>query len=225
MDRSSDRLQRAGFDLSVGVGVHHLVAPSSHGGQSKSVVPFREFAPVGRIQQLHRLALLGQMRLDLLVDGGVEEEGENDGRRPVDGHRDRGVGVAQIKAGVEALGVVGRGDGDPRVAHFAPNVGATSGVPSVERDRVEGGGETNVVLALAQVVEAAVGALGLAFTGEHAGRQLVGALEREHAGGVGEVARCILLRDEGVQLAVVLGLGQRHEECSNAPAIRSWSAP
>ena len=65
-------------------------------------------------------------------------------------------------------------------------------------------------MALAQVVEAAVGALGLAFTGEHAGRQLVGALEREHAGGVGEVPGGVLLRDEGVQLAVVLGFGQRH---------------
>ena len=59
-------------------------------------------------------------------------------------------------------------------------------------------------------MEAAVGALGLAFAGEHAGRQLVGALEREHAGRVGEVARCVFLGDELVQLAVVLGLGQGH---------------
>ena len=165
------------------------------------------------------------MGLNLLVDGGVEEEGQNDGRRPVDGHRDRGVGVAQVKAGVEALGVVGRGDGDARVAHLAPNVGAASGVPSVEGDRVKGGGEANVVLALAQVVEAAVGALGLAFTGEHAGRQFVGALEREHAGRVGEVAGCVFLGDEGVQLAVVLGLGQGTRGMFGAPAIRWWSGP
>ena len=47
LDRSSHRLQRTGFDFSVGPSVHHFVAPSSHGGQSKPVVPFREFAPVG----------------------------------------------------------------------------------------------------------------------------------------------------------------------------------
>ena len=87
----------------------------------------------------------------------------------VDGHRDRSVGVAQVKAGIEALGVVGRGDGDARVAHLAPNVGATSGVPSVQRYGIKSGGEADVVLALAQVVEATVGALGLAFAGEHAG--------------------------------------------------------
>ena len=139
LDRSTHRLQRSCLDFSVGVSVHHLVAPSSHGGQSKPVVPLREFSTVGRIQQLRRLALLGEVGFHLLVDGGVEEEGENDGRRPVDGHRDRGVGVAQIKAGVEPLGVVGRGDGDPRVAHLAPNVRTASGVPSVESDRVKSG--------------------------------------------------------------------------------------
>ncbi len=63
-------------------------------------------------------------------------------------------------------------------------------------------------MALAQVVEAAVGALGLAFSGEHAGRQFVGSLEREHAGRVGEVARSVFLRDEFEQLTVVLGFGQ-----------------
>ena len=47
LDRSTHRLQGSCLDLSVGVSVHHLVAPSSHGGQSKPVVPFREVAPVG----------------------------------------------------------------------------------------------------------------------------------------------------------------------------------
>ena len=208
LDRSTHRLEGSCLDLSVGLGVHHFVAPSSHGGQSKPVVPFGEFASVGRVKQLHRLALLDQVGFHLLVDGSVEEEGENDGRWPVDGHRDRGVGVAQIKAGVEPLGVVGRGDGNTGIADLAPNVRAASRVPSVERDRVKGRGKTNVVLALAQVVEAAVGALGLAFTCKHAGRQFVGSLEREHTGRVGEVSRSILFRDEFVQLPVVLGLGQ-----------------
>ena len=170
LDRPSDRLQGSCLDFSVGGSVHHFVASSSHGGQTKSVVAFGEFASVGRVKQLHRLALLDQVGFHLLVDGSVEEEGENDGRWPVDGHRDRGVGVAQIKAGVEPLGVVGRGDGNTGIADLAPNVRAASGVPSVERDRVKGRGKTNVVLALAQVVEAAVGALGLAFTCKHAGR-------------------------------------------------------
>ena len=47
LDRSTHRLQGSCLDFSVGFGVHHFVAPSSHGGQSKPVVAFREFAAVG----------------------------------------------------------------------------------------------------------------------------------------------------------------------------------
>ena len=47
LDGSSHRLQGSCLDFRVSLGVHHFVAPSSHGGQSKPVVAFRESAAVG----------------------------------------------------------------------------------------------------------------------------------------------------------------------------------
>jgi hypothetical protein len=40
LDRSTNRLQGSCLDLSVGLGVHHFVAPSSHGRETKPVVSF-----------------------------------------------------------------------------------------------------------------------------------------------------------------------------------------
>ena len=96
----------------------------------------------------------------LLAGRGVEEEGEQHRRRAVDGHRDRGFGVAQVEARVELLGVLDGADRDPRLADLAVDVGAGVGVGAVEGDRVEGGGEAGGGLALGQQVEARVGTLG-----------------------------------------------------------------
>ncbi len=58
--------------------------------------------------------------------------------------------------------------------------------------------------ALAQQLEAPVGAEGIALAGEHARRVLVLALEGEGAGGVGEAARHVVQQQPLQQLAVVL---------------------
>ena len=88
--------------------------------------------------------------------------------------------------------------------------GRSVGVAAVERDRVERGRQPGGRLALGEQVEAAVGAERVALAGEHAGRVLALALEREHAGGEREVAGQVLRAQEAQQLAVVVVAGQRH---------------
>ncbi len=133
-------------------------------------------------------ARLDQLLARLLAGGGVEEEGQQHRRRAVDGHRDRGLGVAEVEARVQPFGVLDGADRDPGLADLAPDVGAGVGVLAVEGDRVEGGGEAVDGLAVGEEVEALVGALGAALAREHPGRQLGGAFEGEDAGGVGEGA-------------------------------------
>jgi hypothetical protein len=59
-----------------------------------------------------------------------------------------------------------------------------------------------------QQLEALVGAEGIAFAGEHAGRVFALALEGEGAGGVGEAARHVVQHQPLEDLAVVLVLRQ-----------------
>src|SRR3546814_10225258 len=73
------------------------------------------------------------------------------------------------------LHVVQRGDVDAGVADLAVDVRARRGVLAVQGDGVEGGGQARGRLADRQVMEAAVGALGRAFAGEHADRIFAGA--------------------------------------------------
>src|SRR5690606_40459825 len=49
-------------------------------------------------------AVLTDVLLALLVDGGVEEERQDGRRRAVDGHGHRGLRVAEVETGVELLG-------------------------------------------------------------------------------------------------------------------------
>ena len=77
-------------------------------------------------------AVLGDKLFDLLIKGCIEETGQDNGRRPVDGHGHRGAGRAQVKAVVEHLHVVQGGDGHARVADFAVNIGPLIRVAAVE---------------------------------------------------------------------------------------------
>src|SRR5690606_8724707 len=88
-------------------------------------------------------------------------------RRAVDGHGDAGGRRAQVETGVQLLHVVQGRDVDAGVADLAVDVRALGRVLAVQGDAVEGGGQACGRLAQAQVVEAAVGALGRAFAGEH----------------------------------------------------------
>ena len=63
-------------------------------------------------------------RVELLVDGGVEEHGQDRRRRTVDRHRHRRRRVAQVEAGVEHLHVVEGRDRHAGVADLAVDVGA-----------------------------------------------------------------------------------------------------
>ena len=127
------------LDLSVGVGVHHLVAPSTTvakpnrcAPQSSPGRPYPAVSPVCLVRpRAHRWSMAALKK-------------KASGRRPVDGHRDRGVGVAQVKAGVEALGVVGRRWRPPGATPAPRGVGR---VPSPGSDQKRW---ADVVLALAQ---------------------------------------------------------------------------
>ena len=65
-------------------------------------------------------------------------------------------------------------------------------------------------------MEAAVGALGGAFAGEHPGRVLGGALEGEHAGGEGVLAGQVLAAEPGGE--VLPGAGARERDLGHAVA-------
>ena len=128
-----------------------MVAGDTEEEQAQSVVALRQFAGVARARQalllvervdlgvdLVRHTLLADVQLALLIDRGVQEEREQHRRGAVDGHRDRGLGRAQVEARVKPLGVVERGHTHAGVADFAVDVGATCRILAVQGDRVEG---------------------------------------------------------------------------------------
>ncbi len=110
LHRAAHRLQGLRPDPRIGLRVHERVPTTAHRRKAEAVVTFGQIAAVGPVFDGQRLALLGEVPLDLLVDGGVEEEGEDDGRGSVDRHADARVAIAQIEARVQPLGVVHRGD-------------------------------------------------------------------------------------------------------------------
>ncbi len=148
-------------------------------------------------------ALRLQVALDLLVDRGIHEHRQDHRRRSVDGHGDRGRGQAQIEARVELLHVIEGCDRDAGIAGAPVDIRAGVGVLAVERGGIERGREAHGTVAVRQVVEAPVGALRCAFTGEHARRVLFFAPVGIHAAGIGIGARQILREDEAQHLAPV----------------------
>ncbi len=144
LHRATHRLQGLRLDPRVGRCVHECVPTTADGREAEAVVPLGQIAAVGPVFEGQRLALLGEVPLDLLVDGGVEEEGEDDGRGAVDRHADARVAVAQVEARVEPLCVVHGRDGDARVADLAPHVRPLGRVTAVQGDGVESGGEADV---------------------------------------------------------------------------------
>ena len=137
-------------------------------------------------------AVLLKEVLDLLVDGRVEEHRQDRGRGPVDRHRDRCRGGAQVEARIELLHVVQRGDRDAGGAHLAVDVGAWVGVAAVQRDAVEGRRQPLGGQAEADEVKPLVGAFGRSLAREHARRVLPFPLQRKDAGREGKLARQVL---------------------------------
>jgi hypothetical protein len=153
--------------------------------------------------------IFAQVFFDVLVDGGVHEHRQDHRRGAVDGHGDGGAGRAEVEAGVELLHVVERGDVDAGVADLAVDVRARRRVFAVEGDRVERGGQARGRAALAEVMKAAVGALGRAFAGEHARRVFAAAAVRIHAAGVRVMAGQIFAAEKAHEFAPVFRFGRR----------------
>ena len=152
--------------------------------------------------------VLSRERVHLLVDRGVEEHGQHDGRRAVDGHGDRRVGCAELEAAIEHLDVVQGADADPRGAHLAVDVGPDVRVEAVEGDRVEGGRQALGLVVGREHLEAPVGARRVALAGEHARGVLIRPLEREDAGGEREAAGDVFRAHPAVDLGRILEPGQ-----------------
>ena len=145
--------------------------------------------------------------IDPLIDRSVQEHREDRRGRTIDGHRDRRGRIAEIEACIESLHVIEGRDRDTRGADLAVDVGALFRVAAVQRDGVEGGRQARGRLAGGQQVEATVGAERIALAGEHASRCLALALEGEHACGVREGTRQVLLAQESDLVACIVGAG------------------
>src|SRR6185437_5541591 len=188
--------QGVGLDAGVGFRIDQVVAADAEQAQAQAVVALGQLAQVLRalaafvelVDLLLRRGPAGvvfaQVLLHVLVDGGVHEHRQDHRRGAVDGHRYRGAGRAEVEAGVQLLHVVQGGDVDAGVADLAVDVRARRRVFAVQGDRIERGGQARGGTALAEVMEAPVGALGRAFAGEHAGGVLAAAAVRVDAAGV-----------------------------------------
>lgn len=77
------------------IGLHS----TTHGGKDPT-------ADIGRFFTVGLTAMFGGKFFQLLIQGGIEEAGQDNGRRPIDGHGHRGAGRAEIKTVVEHLHIV-----------------------------------------------------------------------------------------------------------------------
>ena len=234
LDGAADDAEGVPPDARVDLRGQNLVAAHAEQHQAEAVVPLRKRALVAgtlraalAMEGLDALLHLGgqpvppDVELALLVDGGVEEEPEQHGRGPVDGHRHAGGRVGEVEARVELLGVVDRGHAHPGVAHLAKDVHALVGVLAVERDRVEGGGEAVGQAGAAEEVEAPVGALGAALAREHALGMLLQPPQREHGGRVRKCPRHVLGEPPAQDLAPSPGTGAAPPRGMRRPASDS----
>ncbi len=118
--------------------------------------------------------------------------------------------MAQIEAVVERLHVLEGRDRDPRIADFAVNVGPLVRIEAVERHRIESGRQALRRRVLREHLEAGIGAEGIAFAREHAGRVLPFPLEGKDAAGVGEGSGDVLEQEPAQELAMVL-VARQHD--------------
>ena len=235
---AAHRLQGVRADALVRLAFQQLIPADAQQRQPRAVVVARQRALVARRRHA-ACAVLGvqgcdlplrlapfagglQIALDLLVDGGIHEHRQNHRRRPIDGHGDRGRGGAQIEARVELLHVIERCDRDAGVAGAPVDIRAGIGVLPVQRGGIERGRQARRSVTCGKVVEAPVGALRCALTGEHARRVLFFAPVGIHPAGIGIGARQILREDEAQHLAPVAegGHGElRHRRARQALGI------
>ena len=109
-----------------------------------------------------------------LLLGGGDVHGPGNRRRGINGHR--GGYLVQGDAVEENLHIAQRGDGDATLAELPLRLWRI-GVVAVERGQVEGHRETGLPL-LQEILEASVGLLGGAESGEHAHRPQPAAVHR-----------------------------------------------
>ena len=109
----------------------------------------------------------------LLADSDGEEGGQMPPVVAINGLRHGGVRGAQIEALEQSLHLVHRADANAGLADLAEDIESLHRVVPVQAGRVEGYGEPVKRLILGKEVVALVGALGAAFSSEHAYWQLV----------------------------------------------------
>ena len=101
--------------------------------------------------------------VDLLIDGCVQEHGQNDGCWPVDGHRYRCGGRAQIESRIQHTHVIQGGDRYAAFTDLAVDVWTFVWIFTVQSDAVERCGQPVNRFALAQKMEPRIGLGGAAL--------------------------------------------------------------
>ena len=144
------------------------------------------FFVFGRIRSS---VVVGDEFFHLLVNSGVHEHCQDDRCRTVDGHGYRGGRGTEIKTAVEKLDVIKGADTDAGCTDLAIDIRTYRRIPAIKGDGIKGRGEPFCRVILREKPEPFIGLCRTAFSGKHAGRVLTGALHREDATGIGEVAR------------------------------------
>ena len=164
--------------------------------------------------------------IQLLVDGGIEEEGQEDRRRPVDRHGDAGIGGAEIKALVELFHILQGADADAAFADFPKDVRLFGRVFAIQGEGIEGGAQALGVIILGQVMKPGIGLLRRAFPGELPLGVFPFPAKLKDAGGIGEIAGQMLFPEpfQGFGQAVKIGQGDLGNlQTGERFAVRAWS--
>ena len=146
--------------------------------------------------------------LHLLVDRGIQEKSQDRRRRAVDGHRDGGIGITQVKAVVEGLHIVQGSDGNAGIADLAVDIRPFIRVKSVQGHRIECRRQAFGLGMFRQFPEAPVGPERVSLSGKHASRVLILPLERKYTGGIGEIAGQVFPHQPAQQFPVIRITGQ-----------------
>ena len=148
------------------------------------------------------------MGFEALVNCGVHEHRQNRRSRAVDRHRHTGAGAAQIKAAIQHLHVIQRGNTHARVADLAVNVGPHSRIVAIQRDRIKSRRQPLGCHARAEQLEPGVGAKGIALTGKHTRWVFAFAFEGKGACGIGIAAGYVVQHQPLQDVALVMVGGQ-----------------
>ena len=141
-----------------------------------------------------------------MIDRCIEKHRQNHRSRPVDGHGNGCVRIAQVKAGIQFLHIVQRANGYAGISNLAINVRSIIGIFAVQSHRVEGGGKAGKRLTLGNKVKSAIRPLRGSFAREHSRGILRRSLERKNTGGERKFTGRVFFHNPQEQVSPILVL-------------------